>query len=383
MKVFLILFLLWSTVIHASTESEIKELQKRIDDLEKQQSLILSSSLEPKANVHSFLRDDLTLGGFFETGYNFITGPDTETQAVNDSNNIGLNISADLGRNYRFVSQIIAATILPLQNLHNDPTTNPDSREYNNYTAVAAVTQGYIEYNLSRAYNLQGGIGYVPFGRVLQLREPVLYIRRTGPQMVRTPSLISILWQGVHLHGSRNTDTGEMGYNLYTFNPTQDAKMIGAGGRVWMSSQDEAVIGGLSSQLAEDDKETFTLIGSDLKVVSYPFEARSEYLHKFTQGSDSWSFYLMPGTWIYQEEVFIYLFADYLFGAQNETGSGSTATEDPIQKWEYGTGINWLPTSYTRFRLGFTIHDYIGGRSVIQQQNRDYFSTDISVGVAF
>lgn len=383
MKFFAILSLTWATFAFSSTQSEIEELKKRIEDLEKQQETLLMSAGEPRPQVHSFLRDSFTLGGFFQSSMNLITGPDTETQAVNDSNVIGLNLSADFGSKFRFVSQLIAATNLPLQNPHNSPLGNPDSREYNTYTAIGAITQGYVEYASSRYLNIQAGLGYVPFGFALQLREPVLYVRREGPQMVRTPSLISILWQGVHVYGSKNFNGGELGYNVYSFTPTADAKLPGAGARIWMSNEDESVVGGLNTQIAEKDDETYTLAGADLRFLFDKFQLRTEAIHKFTQNEDSWSGYVEPGYFVMNEEVLLYVFGDYLFGSQNEVLVGATTQDDPIQKWEYGAGVNWLPTAFTRFRLGITFHDYVGNTATPQGQNRDFFSTDVSVGVAF
>lgn len=383
MKFFAFLLLAWASFAFGSTQSEIEGLKKRIEDLEKQQETLLMSASEPRPQVNSFLRDGFTLGGFFQSSTLFITGPDTETQAVNDGNVIGLNISADFGSKFRFVSQLIAATSLPLQNPHNNPNANPDSREYNRYTAIGAVTQGYVEYAASRYVNIQAGLGYVPFGFALQLREPVLYVRREGPQLVRNGNLISILWQGVHVYGSKNYRDGELGYNLYSFTPTSEAKLPGVGGRLWMSGEDEKIVGGLNAQLAEKDDETYTNVGADLRFDLNPFQIRTEMLHKFTQNTDSWSGYIEPGMYIMDEEVLLYVFGDYLFGTQNEVVIGATTEEDPIQKWEYGAGVNWLPTAFTRFRLGLTFHDYVGNTAKIDGQNRDFFSTDVSVGVAF
>lgn len=383
MKLFAILLMTWTSFAFSSTQTEIEELKKRIEDLEKQQETLLMSASEPRPQVNSFLRDNFTVGGFFQSSMNFITGPDTETQAVNDSNVIGLNLAADFGSKFRFVSQLIAATTLPLQNSHNNPASNPDSREYNNYTAIGAVTQGYVEYSASRYVNIQAGLGYVPFGFALQLREPVLYVRREGPQLVRAPSLISILWQGFHVYGTKNYSGGELGYNLYSFTPTTEAKLPGLGGRVWMSTQDEKVVAGLNTQVAEKDDETYTNVGADLRFLIDSFQFRTEAIQKFTQNTDSWSGYVEPGIFIMDEEILLYAFGDYLFGAQNEAVIGASLQPDPIQKWEYGAGVNWLPTAFTRFRLGFTFHDYVGNTASPEGQNRDYFSTDVSVGVAF
>src|SRR6476661_7592696 len=102
MKIFVLIFILTSGSLFAATDKEIEDLKKRIEDLETQQAQMLESTTEPKNSVGSFLNDNLTLGGFFDGGYNFITGPDTSTQWVNNSNALGLNLSADLGKKYRF-----------------------------------------------------------------------------------------------------------------------------------------------------------------------------------------------------------------------------------------------------------------------------------------
>jgi hypothetical protein len=383
MKIFISIFFMISSFAYGSTQDELESLKKRIEELENQQDQLLMSATEPKPQVNSFLRDNFTLGGFFDGGYNFITGPDTETQGVNDGNALGLNISAVYGSNFKFVSQIVAATNAPLGNKENNPLSSPEQREYNNYMVLGAVTQGYVEYSMKRSFNVQAGLGYVPFGFALQLREPVLYVRRGGPQLVRNGSLISIFWQGLHLYGVKDTPQGEIGYNLYTFTPTQNAKLPGVGSRFWMASEDEKIIGGLNAQLVEKDNETLTNVGTDFRFDFNPFQIRTEFIHKFTQNTDSWTGYIEPGMYFYDEEFLIYIFGDYFYGAQNEVQVSGSMIPDPIQKWEYGVGLNWLPTAYTRFRFGVTFHDYVGYRAVVENQNRDYLSSDFSVGVAF
>lgn len=272
---------------------------------------------------------------------------------------------------------------MPLENQHNDPNAGnvnlPARREYNEYTTFSLVSQGYVEYTFNRKFILQGGIGYVPFGYALQLREPVLYVRRGGPQLVRNPNTVSIFWSGLHLYGSDYIGKNEVGYDLYTFTPVRDSKFAGVGGRLRFTDQTSTFHSGVSAQIAENDNETFKTLGADVRIDMYPFQIRSEFLDKLTHGEDSWSAYLEPGIFVFEEEVLLYAFGDYLYGAANETGSGRNAQSDPIQVWEYGFGFNWLPTSLIRIRLGFTQHDYVGNNG----NNRDYFSTDTSVGVAF
>jgi hypothetical protein len=125
-------------------------------------------------------------------------------------------------------------------------------------------------------------------------------------------------------------------------------------------------------------------VGADARFDFHPFQIRTEFAELISKEvENSWSAYVEPGFWIYDEEVLWYVFGDYFFGANNETGFGAVKLPDPILKWEYGTGLNWLPTSFTRLRLGFTYYDYVGNQSVKQGQNRDFFGVDISAGVAF
>jgi hypothetical protein len=389
MKTFFILTILFCTSLYAATDREFEELKKRIEDLESQQEQLLMSATEPKNSVGSFLNDNLTLGGFFDGGYNFIAGPDTDTQWVNNSNALGLNLSAELGGKYRFVTQLVNIISVPLLNENSDPnapTVNlPKSRHYEVYSTLSVLTQGYLEYNFNRMYNLQGGLGYIPFGYALQLREPVLYVRRNGPQLVRqNTNLISNLWSGFHLYGSKAIGKKEYGYNVYTFTPTRKAHFMGLGARSWMSLDDEKVIAGISAQIARNEDETYKTVGADARFDFHPFQIRTEFAELISKEvQNSWSAYVEPGFWIYDEEVLFYVFGDYFYGANNETGLGAVTLPDPIQKWEYGGGLNWLPTSFIRLRLGLTYYDYVGNQAVKQGQNRDYFGVDTSVGVAF
>lgn len=389
MKVFFLMCILFSFSVAAATEKEFADLKKRIEELEKQQELLISSSLEPKTSVGSFLNDNLTLGGFFDGGYNFIAGSDTKTQFVNNSNYLGLNLSADLGNKYRFVSQFVSIIGIPLDNVHNDPrgpsVGYPKSRQYQTYTAISLLTQGYVEYNFNRLFNLQGGIGYVPFGYSLQLREPVLYVRRSGPQLVKqSGNLVTALWSGLHLYGSKAVGSRSYGYDLYTFTPQTKPRFVGLGARSWFSLNDEKFVAGVSAQIAENEDETFRAIGTDARFDFHPFQIRTEFAEIISDiKEDTWTAYVEPGFWIYEEEVLLYVFGDYFYGANNETTRGAVRLSDPIQKWEYGMGVNWLPTSFTRIRFGFTYYDYVGYHTHVQGLQRDYMGVDMSVGVAF
>lgn len=387
MKVFFLLFLIWSCTALATTQSENEELKKRIEVLEKQQEELLISTEQLKKSVSSFFNNNLTLGGFYDGGYDFITGPDTDTQGSNSSNSFGLLLSADFGNKYRFASQLTQRLDAQLLNEHNDPnavlTGQPERREYNRYTTITSLSQAYLEYTVNRKFNVQGGMGFVPFGYILQLRQQSLFVRQQGPQIVRNRELISPLWSGLHIHGSVKRADNTFGYNLYTFVPTTFAKYISLGGRLWLSGHDEKIIAGVSTQVGRDQNEMIETVGADVRFDFHPFQLRTEFAQDIAKTSDTWTAYFEPGYFVYKEEVLLYAFGDYYFGANHETGSGSLRLPDPYQKWEYGFGVNWLPLPNIRIRTGFTFGDYIGYRAIKQDQDRDFTALNFSLGVGF
>jgi hypothetical protein len=375
---FFVILLRLSSTVYA--DEQIDKLTKRIELLEKQQSELLLQSTPDGPFVNSFLQDGLTIGGFFETSYTGITGPDTRFQATNSSNLLGLNFAATFSNNLRFVSQVLTGLTIPLQNRNNDSRANPIKREFGGVNFGAVVTQGYIDYNFTDKTNLQAGFGYVPFGYAAQQREIVLFIRRGGPQILRTTELISPLWSGLNFSQHFNTDQYSWGYNLYSFTRLEDPKMPGVGGRTWWNSSNDKISAGLSVQAAEYHSDLEESLGTDLRLHFSNFVVSSEYVRHLSQSHDDpWSAYIEPGLLLFQEEVLLYTFLDYSENPMNKTAQSI----DSYHKYEYGAGINWLPTSYTRLRLGLTYNDYVHEDRVTQLQNRDYTNVDVSVGVAF
>lgn len=381
---FLFILILQNSVARAD---RVDELTRRIEELEKQQAELLFQVSEPRPQVSSFIDNQLTFGGFFEPGYTIIGGEDTGNQAAS-ANILALNFSADYRSKFKFSAQTLSFIGVGLQNQHNDPraeTENfPGSREYNQLFLLTSLVQGIIEYRMDRAFNVQMGLGYAPFGYAFSERELILFQRRGGPQMLRLgTSLISTLWDGVHVHGSIPVGNNTWGYNVYTFSPPVILNEVGWGGRVWWASPDENVVAGISSQIGKGTDETNEVIGADLLLQRHPWGVRTEFFQSISEESDSWSFYVEPHVFVMKEELLLYVFADFLKNADNETNNGLAQFEDPYMRWEYGGGVNWLPTSYTRFRLGLTYNDYIGNGSRIEGQERDFWSVDISAGVAF
>lgn len=383
MKAYGFFLLVLSCTAFAATQSESEDLKRRIEILEKQQEELLLSSQEPKSSVGSFINDNLTLGGFYDGGLNFITGPDTDTQATNNSNNLGIILSADFGNRFHFHSQFSNLLEVPLVNEHNDPNGQPDKREYNRYNSLAVVSQSYIQYFVNRKFIVQGGMGFAPFGYALQLRQPTSFVRALGPQIVRNRELVSRLWSGVHIHGSDDIHGKTFGYNVYTHTHTNYAKYIGLGGRVWAAGFDEKLTAGISSQIFRNQFEMIELVGTDLRLNFHPYQLRTEFAQYIARHADTWTAYVEPGYFIYEEDVLLYVFGDYYFGANHETVSGALRQPDPYQKWEYGFGVNWLPISYLRLRAGITFGDYVGHRAIKQGQNRDFTALNLSAGVEF
>ena len=108
-----------------------------------------------------------------------------------------------------------------------------------------------------------------------------------------------------------------------------------------------------------------------------------EYAKNFGQGDRPWSFYVEPDLDVHNQSVILYIFGDYLANPVNLTGTGPATFLDGVEKWQYGGGVNWLPTSFTRLRAGVTYNQYVGPNALSSGQTRDYLSFDVSGGVAF
>lgn len=379
MHFFLLFTLIFPAIAFAQNSADFESLKKRIEQLESQQEELLLNQRQTNHDVHSFLRDDLTLGGFFEAAHTSIGGPDTRHQSMFTSSTMGLNLSAEFQNNIRFVNQTLTILSYPLLNPHNNPALTPRKREIGDPVFLATVTIGYIEFPLNQDMVVQTGVGYVPFGFAAQQRELVLFIRRGGPQVLRTANLIQPLWSGAHLQGNIRSVNG--GYNLYTMNTMDDSNSTGLGGRLWVNTQDDIVRFGLSTQVMKYSGHTSEILGGDVRIDTSRFLITSEYvLHMTGEGRNPWTAYIEPAVKIRDGEFLLFVFTDYADDARNELTS---TTYDPMIRWENGLGVNWLPTSNTRFRATFGREDYLGSKSTINGQNRDFWYFDLSAGVAF
>jgi hypothetical protein len=367
-------------------EEKVRELQRRLERLEENQGEATLRALDTNRSIHSFINSNLLLGGFFEAAATQIDGPDTDAQASANSFIMGLNFAAEFRDSFRFVSQFLTAAGFPLQNPHDDPRGTPSRRQFSGYTLGSLVAQAYVEYNHSPLLNVQAGLGYVPFGHAFQQRELVLFKRRLGPQMINSSvsnavGVASPLWTGVHIYGRFEN---QMGYNLYTFTPITEPDSLGLGAR-WFWPLNTYLTVGVSAQEGEENNNSFYAGGLDADLEFKSFGLTAEYAHNQLPGGETLarSYYVEPYLYLKGRALLVFLVGDYLDSPLNTTGTLAGPVADPYKKWIYGAGLNWLPISYTRFRLSFLWHDYDEDSLVNRDQRRDYQSVDLSVGIAF
>jgi hypothetical protein len=408
--------LLWATLFITPcgySAQDMEEIEERLNSVEQRQKEIERRTTEGPGLVRPFLRDSIYLGGFFEHATLGIWGPDTKTQVSATLNILGLNITAELTNNLRFSTQLVSGLTFPLQNIDNDPRGAtlglPESRRFSSPTFGAVVPQGYVEYQSDEKVNLQGGVGYAPFGIALQQKEWTLFKRRGGPQFIAPaagerggpPQLLlstaggsavtiaNANWSGVHFYGYQYLNGGRFGYNAYTLTPVSNPRTLGAGARLWWQPSETLTLG-LSSQLGKRSGDTYKALGTDIKIILEDFGIDAELARNISESKDPWTFYLEPHLTFFHGAFIVYIAIDYLENTLNSTvapiGSGGGIRgplEDPNQEWVWGGGVNWLPTPLVRVRLGFFAHDYTGDTALISQQERDYYNIDASIGVAF
>lgn len=346
-----------------------------------------TADLESRRTVHSFLFTSMRLGGFYETALAGVAQPNRSFQAAAESNVLGVNLSAEFSDSLRFVSQVLTTVALPIENEHNDPRAPsvglPLRREFRDYFFFTSITQGYLQWSKRDSFVVEGGMGYAPFAYTFQLLELVLFVRRRGPQLLRTTQFIHPIWQGVHLHGTSIYERGRVTYHAYTFSPANDAKMLGVGTRVQWHTRNDRLNVGFSTQTARRDGSTYWIVGPDLRFQGRRYRVTGELAKGYGSLPQAWSFHVEPGVYTRDQSLLFYAFGDYAENPNNRTGSVTTGVPDPYKKWEYGTGVNWLPTSFTRLRLGLAYNDYVGTTETKDGAGRDYWFFDLSGGVAF
>jgi hypothetical protein len=368
-----------------TTEQRLRDLEERQHEFEQWYT---DFYLQSKDRVTPFLGEKISLGGFFETGVSYYEGNDMPSQISANTQLLGINLAAEFNEKIRFVSQFLIATVYSLQNPNNNPlltAPNPPQRQFGQAVIASLVAHAYVEYRQSEAATFQSGIGYVPFGSAFQEREPVLFKRRSGPQMLGAgdASLVGIafpLWMGVHMYGAVPFKKGRVGYDLYTFSPSTNAKSVGGGTRFWWSDSQIITLGASAQTADQGARGTFYSYGTDATLNLSMGGLIAEYAKSVTSGLKAIeSYYIEPYYNFEDGEWVVFLAADYINNPVRTVGT----VPDPYEVWRYGGGVNWLPIPNTRFRLSYLANDYLNSTDEIAGQGRDYYTVDFSVGVAF
>lgn len=358
-------------------------LEKRVAELESALEESRADASFTDRGVRSFLDTRLNLGGFMESALTGIFQENRSPQAASSNTVLGINLGAVFSERLRFSSQLISGISLPIANPHDDSRASAvgvqAQRGFGAYNVTTLVTQAYGEWEGSDGFRVQGGVGYVPYGVTFQQLELVLFVRRGGPQLLRSNNeLVHPLWQGLHVRGSFAGPSFRWGYNAYTFSPVANTQKLGVGNRLWLELNRGQLLLGLSHQTASRGTHTYSTVGPDIRARLGRLTVTGEFAKGYGTGPQPWSFHLEPDVDVYGQSILLYVFGDYLESKMNKTG----ALADPYKKWEYGAGVNWLPTSFTRIRLGYAYNDYVGSYAA-NAGGRDYHAFDASAGVAF
>ncbi len=315
-------------------------------------------------------------------------GPDTPSETLADRHKLGINLSAELGSKFRFVSQFTMGFNFPLRNEHNNPshgsTLLPLNRSHGDLSFGSVLSQAFGEYDLGKSLKFKFGMGYVPFGRAFQIREPVLFLRHQGPQLIRTASASEIIiadpfWKGLHLQGNLFE---KIGFNLYTLSSLDHSGKLGLGARLWSKLNSNITLG-LSTQSAERSNSNYLAYASDLNVKFKNFGVQVEYAVNDSDLGTVSSYYIQPYLKLLNRKLTLHLDIDYMKNILGLTTLGNASVSDPYRKWEYGIGLNYQFLPNVKVRLGFLMHDYIDSTAVIVSQDRDYFTVSNSWGISF
>lgn len=394
MKLFFLFMLSAFSVMAADSkttdEESVTDLEQRIIELEQGQKdfteWYTNFYILGKGRVSPILGSSLAIGGFFDTAVTHLYGSDMETQTSANSHTLGLNLAAIFNEKTRFVTQTITRLFIPTRNLNNNPNLTPPQRSFVGYSFFSIVAQGYLEFRESDFFIVQAGLGYTPFGIAAQQREPQLFRLRGGSQTIAyddgdTIGIFSPLWMGIHFLGVLPHNTN-FSYNLYTFTPVNKVETLGAGGRLRYKASEKIAVG-TSVQSGEQKKGYYFSHGFDLELNFKEYGFISEYGHATNSGAvlDAEFYYFEPYVKFAEDKWLFFLHAEYIDTL--ERTDISTRIADPVKKWQYGGGFNWLPISNARLRLTYLYHDYIDETDMIGGQERDYNTIDFSTAVAF
>lgn len=374
-----------------SRETKLAELKERLRELEKQQTKMddwySNFYVLGNGKLTPFLKEKVSLGGYFETGIINMRGPNTENQTVAAQQALGVNITAEFSEKLRFVNQTSTVYNIPLLNVNNNPNLTPPQRSYLVKMNGTYILQGYLEYSHNEFFNVQSGLGYVPFGIAFQQRDAYLFHQRGGPQMITNDdgfniSVASALWMGLHFYGILPFfEASTVGYDLYSMTPGSNKATLGFGGRLWWAIN-EYTKAGTSFQYGEKMQGSYVSQGFDLDIKYRQYGLLAEYATADnSQALDSESYYIEPYYKFLEDQWLIYASVDYLRSL--DRNDVFTQIPDPFEVQVYGFGVNWLPLPNTRYRLGYSKYNYLNEFDSTNGQKKDYEAIEFSAAIAF
>lgn len=379
---------LWTVLL--STIAFAETTEQRLDRLEKTLAEMTAKTYSRQGSLQTYLAESLYLGGFFENSITSVWGPDTPSQLVADSHRLGLNIAADLHSRFRLVTQTSFGFSYAFRNEHNNPnhgsTLIPLQRGFEDVTFGSLLSQAFGEYDWSSKLKIQMGMGFTPFGRAYQVRDPVLFLKRRGPQIIRTSGVNRVViadpfWKGFNIVGALD-DQQHYLFNFYTTSPLDHSGKLGGGGRFSWNPESHVTIGA-SSQTGHQMEESYLSYGADVSWTGERWGLYAEWARLESDVGDNESYYAQVFLKTFEQSLVFFVDTDYLKNSLGQTTVGSAAVNDPYIKWEHTIGVNYYFYPNIKVRFDLIYHDYVGNRSVLSGQNRDYYSGSLSSGISF
>lgn len=195
---------------------------------------------------------------------------------------------------------------------------------------------------------------------------------------------------GLQFFGTFPAGGHTIGYHAYVATVGSDVGQVGGGGRLFWSLPKEYLTIGVSNQTAQRAGQTYSALGGDVEFKWHNFRLIGEYVRGIIEGAaDQSAFYVQPSYGFFDGRFVLFGEVDYLndtLGVRtvdHDQDEDTDAIADPIKKWTYTAGVNYLPWTFLRMRLEGSLHNYTGSTATLGGLNRDYYSVELSATVSF
>ena len=362
-------------------KNSVKELLGRIEALEEAQ--INEATSENK--VYSYNSQRLYLGGYVEGVLNGFLGHTTEPQVSFKRATIAFNIAGDVNERLRVFTQLLLGLKTKFNDKNAADRLNLGTTFDNDFQLI------YGQYKFKDWLTMRFGRFITPFGIINQEFLSPLFLKLDRPLPLRNVFFENSI-NGLEFSGILPMANRRFGYNLYTFSPFKNTKDLGGGGRLFWTSPNEFVTFGLSNNTSErGGSRTIITNGADLKLQWKRLIVRNEFLHSVVErGREQWGWYVQPALKFFNDKLIAFASVDYLndgFGVNSVVDPFENPflldIADPINKYEYTVGINYIQWTYLRNRIELTWHNYTGSYASSLSRNPDYFSLEYSSTISY